>query len=152
MDQLIPFPKLVFCRANPILAGGGSRGTGNVPIPSRAHSPALPSVAMAQLWLTPFRDVPQVLVPTCGPEITQAELLNCPPVMETWQNQKTLLKEELPSGTGQRALENAILLDALPGITKIKPELGLACSVFPSCILPLLSRAASLIHHIALLL
>ena len=84
---------------------------------------------MAQLWLTLFRDVPQVLVPTCGPEITQAVLSNCPPVMETWQNQETLLKEELPSGTGQRALENAILLDALPGITKIKPELGLACSV-----------------------
>lgn len=120
------------------------KGTGNVPIPSRARSPALPSVAMAQLWLTPFRDVPQVLVPTCGPEITKAELSNCPPVIEThaWQNQQTLLKEELPSGTGQRALENAILLDALPGITKIKPELGLACSG-SSCILPLLSRASS---------
>lgn len=58
------------------------KGTGNVLVPSRAHSPSLPSVAMAQLWLTPFRDVPRVLVATCGPEITQAELSNHPPVME----------------------------------------------------------------------
>lgn len=121
------------------------KGTGNVPIPSRAPSPALPSAAMAQLWLTLFRDVPQVLVATCGPEITQAELSNHPPIMEThpWQHLQILPKEELFSGTGQRALENPILLDALPGITKIKSGLRLTCSVSPCCIFPLLSRASS---------
>lgn len=93
---------------------------------------------------TPFRDVSQVLVPTCGPEITQAELSKHPPVMQTHPHQhlQILPKKGLSSGTGQRALENTILLYALTGITKIKPGLVLAHSVSPSCILPLLSRAS----------
>lgn len=39
-------------------------GTGNVPVPSRAPSPAPPSAAMAQLWVTPSRDAPQVFAPS----------------------------------------------------------------------------------------
>lgn len=118
--------------------------TGNVPIPSRTCCPALPSVAMAQLWLTPFKDVTQVLVSTCGPEIAQAELSKRPSVMQTKSHQRLqiLPKEGLSSGTGQRILENTILLDDLPEITKIKPGLVLVHSVSPSCILPLLSRAS----------